>query len=98
MLSDLPGQINDFDKLLEVSFFYPNCLESVINLRKLILSFRVIQHTKFYSWSELLLLFKFYLFVHVMRCAIWYHLYNFKNVKSLHGGVLLLVLVKLQAY
>ena len=30
-----------------------------------------------------------------MHCAIWYHLYNFKNVKNTHGGVLLLV--KLQA-
>ena len=30
-----------------------------------------------------------------MRCAIWYHLYNFKNVKYTHGGTLLLV--KLQA-
>ena len=28
-------------------------------------------------------------------CAIWYHLYNFKNVKNTHGGVL--ILVKLQA-
>ena len=27
----------------------------------------------------------------VMRCAIWYHLYNLKNVKNTHGGVLLLV-------
>ena len=26
-----------------------------------------------------------------MRCAIWYHLYNLKNVKNTHGGVLLLV-------
>ena len=26
-----------------------------------------------------------------MRWAIWYHLYNFKNVKNIHGGVLLLV-------
>ena len=33
--------------------------------------------------------------VHVMRCAIWYHLDNFQNVKNTHGGVLLLV--KLQA-
>ena len=24
-------------------------------------------------------------------CAIWYHLYNLKNVKNTHGGVLLLV-------
>ena len=31
----------------------------------------------------------------VMRCAIWYHLYNSKNVKNTHGGVL--ILVKLQA-
>ena len=28
-------------------------------------------------------------------CAIWYHLYNSKNVKNTHGGVL--HLVKLQA-
>ena len=30
-------------------------------------------------------------FINVMFCAIWYHLYNFKNVKNTHGGVLLLV-------
>ena len=30
-----------------------------------------------------------------MRCAIWYHLYNLKNVKNTHVGVL--ILVKLQA-
>ena len=30
-----------------------------------------------------------------MCCAIWYHLYNLKNVKKTHGGVL--ILVKLQA-
>ena len=30
-----------------------------------------------------------------MRCTIWYHLCNLKNVKKNHGGVLLLV--KLQA-
>ena len=29
------------------------------------------------------------------RCAICYHLYNFKNVKNTHAGVL--ILVKLQA-
>ena len=32
----------------------------------------------------------------VMFCAIWYHLYNLKNVKNIHGGALLLV--KLQAF
>ena len=26
---------------------------------------------------------------YVMRCAIWYHLCNLKNVKNTHGGVLL---------
>ena len=30
-----------------------------------------------------------------MFCAIWYHLYNLKNVKNIHGRVLLLE--KLQA-
>ena len=30
-----------------------------------------------------------------MFCAIWYHLYNLKNVKNIHGEVLLLV--KMQA-
>ena len=31
----------------------------------------------------------------MLFCAIWYHLYNFINVKNAYGGVLLLV--KLQA-
>ena len=29
--------------------------------------------------------------VYVVRSAIWYHLYNFKNRKKTHGGVSLLV-------
>ena len=29
--------------------------------------------------------------LNVMLCAIWYHLYNLKNVKNTQGGVLLLV-------
>ena len=33
---------------------------------------------------------------YVIRYAIWYHLYNLKNVTNTHGGVLLLV--KLQAF
>ena len=32
---------------------------------------------------------------YVILCAIWYYLYNLKNVKNTHGGVL--ILVKLQA-
>ena len=35
------------------------------------------------------------LMINVVRCAIWYHLYNLKNVKSTHGEVL--IFVKLQA-
>ena len=27
-----------------------------------------------------------------MLCAIWHHLYNLKNVKNTHGGLLLLLL------
>ena len=37
----------------------------------------------------------FILTLYVVRCAIWYHLYNLKNMKNTHGGVL--ILVKLQA-
>ena len=33
-----------------------------------------------------------------MRCAIWYNLYNFKNVKNTHGGVLLLVKFQASTY
>ena len=33
--------------------------------------------------------------IYVVRCTIWYHLYNLKNVKNTHGGVL--ILVKLHA-
>ena len=34
-------------------------------------------------------------FPNVVRCAIWYHLYNLKNMKNIYRGVL--ILVKLQA-
>ena len=27
--------------------------------------------------------------INVIRCPIWYHLYNLKNVKNTHGEVLL---------
>ena len=32
-----------------------------------------------------------------MRFGIWYHLYNFKNVKNTHGEVLLLVKLRAKA-
>ena len=28
---------------------------------------------------------------YVVRCGIWYHLYNLKNMKNTYGGVLFLV-------
>ena len=34
----------------------------------------------------------------VMLCAIWYHLYNLKNVKKNHGGVLLIVKLQTSVY
>ena len=33
---------------------------------------------------------------YVMLCVIWYYIYNFKNVKSTHGGVLLLVKLQVE--
>ena len=30
----------------------------------------------------------YWLILDVMRCTIWYHLYNLKNVKNTHGAVL----------
>ena len=53
------------------------------------LSSRTIYNTTYFHF------FIVFLIVFVMRCAIWYRLYNLKNVKKTHGGVLLLV--KLQA-
>ena len=34
-------------------------------------------------------------FLYVMRCVIWYHLFNLKNLKNTHGGVLLFVVTLL---
>ena len=34
----------------------------------------------------------------IRSCAIWYHLYNFKNVKNTHGRVLLLVKLQAQTF
>ena len=36
-------------------------------------------------------LLKFSSLLSQMRCAIWYHLYNLKNVKNTYGGMLFLV-------
>ena len=45
-----------------------------------------------YDWRRsgvLLVYFEQYQFNNVMFCTIWYHLYNLKNEKNTHGGVLL---------
>ena len=34
---------------------------------------------------------------YVMRCAVWYHLYNLKNLKNTYGGVFLLVKLQSEA-
>ena len=34
----------------------------------------------------------------MVRCAIWYHLYNLKNVKNTHGRVLTLVKLHAEAF
>ena len=64
-------------------------IQSVLSLK----IFSLFVHMKFHILAKTD---NFFLaFLHVMRCAIWYHLYNLKNVKNIHGGVL--ILVKLQA-
>ena len=35
---------------------------------------------------------------YMMRCAIWQHLHNLKNLKNTHGGVLLLVKLQVLTY
>ena len=50
---------------------------------------------KLQAWNTSLYFMLILMIKYVMRCAIWYHLYNLKNVKNTHGGVL--ILVKLQA-
>ena len=33
-----------------------------------------------------------------MLCAIWYHLYNSKNVKNTHGGLILFAMLQAEAF
>ena len=49
-----------------------------------------------YSVEEFSIRFSPTLSSYEMHCAIWYHLYNLKNEKNTHEGVLLLV--KFQAF
>ena len=41
---------------------------------------------------------KIMLSLYVMLCTIWYHLYNLKNVKNIHVGILLLVTLLLGCF
>ena len=54
--------------------------------------------TRFPKFTLLLVLVIYVLMerLYLVRCPIWYHLHNLKNVKNTHKGVLLLV-VKMQA-
>ena len=53
-----------------------------------------IPNNQFYLPMCSSLMFEFFIIVCMMRCSIWYHLYNLKKVKNTHGGEL--ILVKLQ--
>ena len=46
---------------------------------------------KLYKWYQIA-----QSITYVVRCAIWHHLYNLKNVKNTHGGVLILVKLQLK--
>ena len=48
------------------------------------------------AWNKLM--HQFIKYVYAMLCAICYHLYNLKNVKDSHGGVLLLVKFQSEAF
>ena len=75
-----------------------NCLKATEPLRGGTLLFTTKLPSILSFPKKLLLFFNSHVLIansDVMFCAIWYHLYNLKNVKNTHGGMLLLV--KLQA-
>ena len=67
----------------KIKFVSQICI--IPNISPIIIS-RIAQPTFVSNYNE---------FLYVVCCAIWYHLYNLKNAKKTHGGVL--ILVKLQA-
>ena len=73
------------EKLL---FLPPDTHEEVRNLKFFRKILRTYQITD--SWSKYTLNRTLILTSAVMLCAIWHHLYNLKDVKNTHGGVLLL--------
>ena len=60
--------------------------------------FNKLSHSVHYGWFKIKLLSHRILEVYEVRCAIWYHSYNLKNVKNTHGGVLTLVKLQVKAY
>ena len=64
------------------SFFFPKQTRNVQGTEEFVRSVE-----KFENLSTRVLGSQLY----VVCCAIWYHLYNFENVKNTHGGVLFLV-------
>ena len=88
-----------FATLLKVTFLH-GCFSRSVNCTNRIKSCRFkTVHLRCLQWvlaSHLqLVLIWLYFAIFEMRCAIWYYLGNFKNLKNTHGGVLLLL--KLQA-
>ena len=71
----LVDNINDFNE----TEYYDNCMYYKKKLLQMV--------WKIPQW----IIFEFYTTIYVMLCAIWYHLYNLKNVKNTHEGLLLLV-------
>ena len=47
-----------------------------------------INNSNYKKMAEFAVQIKYSLWLYVVRCAIWYHLYNLKNLKNTHGGML----------
>ena len=57
----------------------------------MIRSFFIFLSNQFFRNAQNIYLLEQLQVAYVMRCVIWYHSYNLKNVKNTHGGVLILV-------
>ena len=80
-------QGSQYANVTERSEYYKIRLDRVLNICQNSEYARVTQGSKYARiWLNVWIKREY-----VMRCAIWYHLYNLKNVKNTHGGVLILV-------
>ena len=57
---------------------------SIVDFEKLFAHYKDVTLMSFLSFS-----------IDVVRCGIWYHSYNLKNVKNTHGGVLISVRINI---